>query len=80
MNLKLKDFKFVLCAFLSFSLLLIYIPLNVKAGELDGKALLCKEDRAGINRDYGLIFGEDKVSKWIVVGYGKNNNIPFPIN
>lgn len=48
---------------------LLPITVQVQAGELDGRALLCKENRTGINRDYGLVFGDDKVSKWSVVGY-----------
>jgi hypothetical protein len=67
---------------LKFLLLLslVFFTARTEANELNGKALLCKEERSGINRDYGLVFGDGTVSKWFVVGYQKKQQYTLPYN
>jgi len=50
------------------------------ANDLDGKALLCKNELSKTNPYHGFVFDAGKVTKWVVNGYSKVNPYTRPLH
>ena len=64
---------------LTFLIVLLF-TLPVRAGDLDGKALLCTSKSDSAYPVYGLVFDKGKVTKWLVMGYSKVTDYTFSYN